>query len=99
MIIVLLKRSDEFLPFPKMFTPPRQILQGLVGYLRSKGVNNLVAIYISFLFFLGTVLGFFFYILPLVWRQLTSLIRDMPVIVTKLKKLVLKILMMPMLLL
>jgi putative permease len=64
------------------------VLQGLVVYLRSKGVNNLVAIYISFLFFLGTVLGFFFSILPLVWRQLTALIRDMPVIVTKLKKLV-----------
>tara|TARA_R110002167_G_scaffold155402_1_gene349832 strand:+ start:863 stop:1936 length:1074 start_codon:yes stop_codon:yes gene_type:complete len=64
------------------------VLQGLVVYLRSKGVNNLVAIYISFLIFLGTVVGFFFSVLPLVWRQLTSLIRDMPVIVTKLKKLV-----------
>lgn len=31
MIIVLLKRSDKFLPFPEMFTPPRQIHQGLVG--------------------------------------------------------------------
>lgn len=64
------------------------VLQGLVGYLRSKGVNNVVAIYLSFLVFLGTVAGFFFSVLPLVWRQLTSLIRDMPVIVTKLKKLV-----------
>jgi putative permease len=64
------------------------VLQGLVGYLRSKGVNNLVAIYTSFLFFLGIVAGFFFSVLPLVWRQLTSLISDMPVIVTKLKNLV-----------
>ncbi len=64
------------------------VLQGLVGYLRSKGVNNTVAIYSSYLIFLGAVAGFFFSVLPLVWRQLTSLIRDMPVIVTKLKKLV-----------
>ena len=64
------------------------VLQGLVVYLRSKGVNNLAAIYLSYLFFLGTVLGFFFSVLPLVWRQLTSLITDMPTIVTKLKKLV-----------
>mgnify|MGYP003632845586 FL=1 len=64
------------------------VLQGLVGYLRYKGVNSIVAIYSSYLFFLGAVVGFFFYIFPLVWRQLTSLIRDMPVIVTKLKKLV-----------
>lgn len=64
------------------------VIQGLVVYLRSKGVNNLVAIYISFLFFLSIVVGFFFSVLPLVWRQLTSLIRDMPIIVTKLKALV-----------
>tara|TARA_R110002072_G_scaffold89737_10_gene201076 strand:- start:3607 stop:4680 length:1074 start_codon:yes stop_codon:yes gene_type:complete len=64
------------------------VLQGLVAYLRSKGVNNLVAIYLSYLFFLGTVVGFFFSVLPLVWRQLTSLIRDMPDIATKLKKLI-----------
>tara|TARA_R110002049_G_scaffold282597_1_gene462459 strand:+ start:1825 stop:2898 length:1074 start_codon:yes stop_codon:yes gene_type:complete len=64
------------------------VIQGLVVYLRSKGVNNLVAIYISFMFFLSIVVGFFFSVLPLVWRQLTSLIRDMPIIVTKLKALV-----------
>lgn len=64
------------------------VLQGLVSYLKAKGVNPSVAIYTSYLVFLGTVLGFFFYLLPLVWRQLTSLIKDMPVIVTKLKKLV-----------
>src|SRR5690606_33825483 len=67
------------------------VLQGLVAYLRSKGVNNIVAIYSSFLIFLGTVIGFFFSVLPLVWSQLTSLIRDMPIIVTKLKKLVISL--------
>ncbi|MFV1872201.1 MAG: AI-2E family transporter [Oleiphilus sp.] len=64
------------------------VLQGLVAYLRSKGVPKVAAVYVSYLFFLGIVLGFFFSILPLVWRQLTALIRDMPTIVTKLKKLV-----------
>lgn len=64
------------------------VLQGLIGYLRSKGVNNLVAVYASYLIFLGTVFGFFFSIMPLVWRQLSALIKDMPTLVTKLKRLV-----------
>ena len=64
------------------------VLQGLIAYLRSKGVNKIVAIYTSYLFFLGVVLGFFFSVMPLVWRQLSALIVDMPTIVSKLKRLI-----------
>lgn len=64
------------------------VLQGLISYLRSLGVNKSVAVYSSYLVFLGLVLGFFFSVMPLVWRQLTSLIKDMPAIASKLKKLI-----------
>ncbi len=64
------------------------VLQGLISYLKARGVNSLVAIYSSYLLFLGAVVGFFFSIMPLVWRQLSALIRDMPAIVTKLKRMV-----------
>jgi putative permease len=64
------------------------VLQGLISYLRSKGINNLVAVYSSYLFFLGVVFGFFFSVMPLVWRQLSALIKDMPTLVTRLKRLV-----------
>jgi len=61
------------------------VLQGLVTYLRKKGVNRLVAIYISFTIFIGIVITFIFSLLPLVWGQLSSLVQDSPNIFSKLK--------------
>jgi len=61
------------------------VLQGLVTYLRKKGVNRLVAIYLSFTFFIGIVITFIFSLLPLVWGQLSSLVQDSPNIFSKLK--------------
>jgi len=61
------------------------VLQGLVAYLTSKGCNKIVAVYTSFIMFLGVVAGFMFSILPLVWRQLSSLVKDAPNIFSNLK--------------
>ena len=61
------------------------VLQGLVAYLTSKGCNKKVAVYTSFIMFLGVVAGFIFSILPLVWRQLSSLVKDAPNIFSNLK--------------
>jgi len=61
------------------------VLQGLVAYLTKRGVNKSVSIYASFVIFLGLVVGFFFSVLPLVWRQLSSLVREAPQILTNLK--------------
>lgn len=61
------------------------VLQGFIAYLVSKGVNKLAAIYSSYVLFLGLVFGFIFSVLPLVWRQLSSLVRDAPNIFNNLK--------------
>ena len=61
------------------------VLQGLVSYLCSKGVNKSLAVYLSFAFFIGIVMTFMFSLLPLVWRQLSSLIKESPSIFGELK--------------
>jgi putative permease len=61
------------------------VLQGLVSYLCAKGVNKNVAVYSSFILFLGLVVGFIFSVLPLVWSQLSSLVQDSPNIFSNLK--------------
>ncbi|MFT6264923.1 MAG: putative permease [Oleiphilaceae bacterium] len=61
------------------------VLQGMVTYLYSKGVNKTLAVYLSFTFFMGIVITFIFYLLPLVWRQLSSLVKDSPNIFNELK--------------
>lgn len=61
------------------------ILQGLVGYLCSKGFNKLFSVYLSFTLFIGVVGTIIFALLPLVWRQLSSLVSDAPGILANLK--------------
>jgi len=61
------------------------VLQGLVSYLCARGMNKRVAVHLSFVMFLGLVVGFIFSVLPLVWRQLSSLVQDAPNIFTNLK--------------
>lgn len=61
------------------------VLQGFIAYLVSKGMNNKAAIYSSYILFLGVVFGFIFSVMPLVWRQLSSLVGDAPNILNNLK--------------
>jgi putative permease len=61
------------------------VLQGMVTYLHSKGLNKALAVYLSFTFFIGIVITFIFSLLPLVWRQLSSLVQDFPSIFSELK--------------
>lgn len=61
------------------------VLQGVVSYLRSKGVPRMVSVHVSFFMFIGGVLAFMFWLFPLVWRQLFALIKDAPQIFSNLK--------------
>jgi putative permease len=61
------------------------VLQGFIAYLVSKGMNRAVAFYTSYALFLGVVFGFIFSVMPLVWRQLSSLLTDAPNIFNNLK--------------
>lgn len=61
------------------------VLQGLVGYLTKRGLSPKFAMYLSFVVFIGLVFAFIFYVLPLVWSQLSSLVSDVPGIFNNLK--------------
>jgi putative permease len=61
------------------------VLQGLVAYMHGKGVPKGLSVYLSFFLFIGGVLAFMFWLLPLVWRQLSALIKDAPQIFSNLK--------------
>ncbi len=62
------------------------ILQGVVGYLVGKGISQRFAVYLSFIFFIGVVLAFLFALLPLVWTQLSLLVKDIPRIFANLEQ-------------
>ncbi len=61
------------------------VLQGMVGYMTRRGIPQKLAVYFSFLFFVGLVLAFLFSVLPLVWQQLSALVKDVPGIFGKLE--------------
>ncbi|MFL1405433.1 AI-2E family transporter [Marinobacter sp. M1N3S26] len=54
------------------------ILQGLVTRLTQVGVPEIVSIIGVFVVFLGTLAGFLFGLLPLIWTQLASLATEAP---------------------
>ena len=58
------------------------VLQGLVTYLVSHGVNKSLAIYGAFTFFIAMVTTFFLVLMPIVWAQLSSLVNDIPEILS-----------------
>ncbi len=54
------------------------LMQGVANTLRDNGMANWIAITLAFLLFMGGFLGSTLLLLPLVWRQLSSLVREMP---------------------
>ena len=49
------------------------LLQGLVKKLTSWRVPESVAVYLSFVFFLGGLIALLLFVVPLVWQQLSAL--------------------------
>ncbi len=54
------------------------LLHGLVGWLRRRGLPRIPAVLLSFGVFLSLGAGVLIWLLPLVWQQFTSLIRELP---------------------
>jgi putative permease len=54
------------------------LTQGLSGQLRKIGFPHWLAVAMAYLVFAGIFFGFIFALLPLVWRQLLSLVSEMP---------------------
>ncbi|MBK8973578.1 MAG: AI-2E family transporter [Hahellaceae bacterium] len=61
------------------------ILQGLVYRVGRLGVPHLGAVTVVFLLFVGLTLGFLFFLMPLVVAQLTSLIKQVPLLLSSIQ--------------
>lgn len=62
------------------------LLQGLVKRLVSLRVPETLAVYLSFLFFLGALVTMLLFVVPLVWQQLSSLRAALPSIIQRLQE-------------
>jgi len=54
------------------------LAQGLSGQLQNLGLPQWLGVAVSYLVFVGIFFGFSFALLPLVWRQMLSLVSEMP---------------------
>jgi len=61
------------------------LLQGLVNGLQRIKVPRLLAVYLSFLLFVGLILTFFVIVVPLLWKQMQGLIGLLPAALTLLQ--------------
>jgi putative permease len=59
------------------------IMQGVIKFLSRYQVPNGIAVAVTFLVFLGGFVGFLFFIIPKVWRQLRALYQEFPNMITK----------------
>jgi putative permease len=62
------------------------LAQGLSGQLQKLGLPHWLGVAVSYLVFVGVFFGFSFALLPLVWRQLLSLVSQMPEMLERLQQ-------------
>jgi putative permease len=62
------------------------LLQGLVKKLTSWRVPESMAVYLSFIFFLGGLIALLLFVVPLVWQQLSALRAALPSIIVRLQE-------------
>lgn len=54
------------------------LMQGMISSLGGRKVPNVLAFSITFLMFLGGAFAVFFFVIPLVWRQMANLFNELP---------------------
>ncbi len=59
------------------------IMQGIIMVLSRFQIPRGLAVSITFLLFLGGFIGFLFFVIPLVWRQLQTLVNGLPTMITR----------------
>lgn len=62
------------------------MMQGMIGRLMTWRAPRWLAITITYLLFMGLFFGFIFGLMPLVWKQLTSLIQELPVLLREVQQ-------------
>ena len=63
------------------------IMQGIITALSRFQIPRWLAVTVTFLVFLGGFVGFLFFIIPLVWRQLQSLLNGLPSMISRTQEL------------
>ena len=63
------------------------IMQGIITALSRFQIPRWLALTVTFLVFLGGFIGFLFFIIPLVWRQLQSLLNGLPSMISRTQEL------------
>ena len=59
------------------------IMQGIIMVLSRFQIPRGLAVSTTFLLFLGGFIGFLFFVIPLVWRQLQTLVNGLPTMITR----------------
>ena len=67
------------------------VMQGIIKVLSRFQMPQWLAVTITFMIFLGGFIGFLFFVVPLVWRQLQSLFNEVPNMVTRSQELLHKL--------
>lgn len=57
------------------------LLQGIVTSLKRVKIPEFLAVFLAFSFFMGILIALIFWLFPLLWNQLLSLVRELPVMV------------------
>lgn len=57
------------------------LLQGIVTSLKRIKIPEFLAVFLAFSFFMGILIALIFWLFPLLWNQLLSLVRELPVMV------------------
>ena len=62
------------------------LLQGLVKWLEKTKIPRIIAVYVSFLLFMGAILAFLLMMLPLLWRQMQGLVSLLPTAIARMRE-------------
>ena len=65
------------------------IMQGLAARMEKTGVPHAVALWVTYVVFIGGLFAVVFGLLPVTWQQLTTLIRELPGIILEMQEAVL----------
>lgn len=65
------------------------LMQGMVLWLKERGIPHIIAVVIALLLLIGITLSIFLFLIPVVWQQSTKLFTELPSMVTQGRELLL----------
>jgi len=65
------------------------LMQGMVVWLKEKGVKHIIAVAIAVLFLMSAMTGIMLFLIPVLWQQTTKLLNELPAMLVQGKELLL----------